>query len=357
MPMITYGSAMQQIASGGSTEDSALAIELCLLASWRGETAPADLLEDYKTKFHPWSFHRITISHRRVYVPVLGRAILSGDGRRAINPFAAAFFSESFLQRLGIPTAHSRIEAAAEARKLLASRVIVKFSRGSKLRWNSTPTDGDGFALVCDLIEDAASVDFIRRTKLSADEADTRVGDIYSSFLSPSSGRGLADARVVRAVQTLSKICALSDSLFVGVELSDAQIRKARLVAEFVSEEWFRIAIARIFIGTTAPHFANVLTTKSGALISIDHDSARFETGDDLKMLFKFVRRGSSVFDLLGRIARLGEDDIRAAVEAIPRHRACGSTDGLSDYFVARLRLWRSLYEAAPSRALAQAAV
>jgi hypothetical protein len=343
MPMLTYDSAMQQIASQNkpsNLEDSSLAIELCVRSSWRGRSIPAELFREYQSEFVPWSIPRSRPSATEAVAAssVLGAAILSSDKRRDIDPFAAAFFSEALLQRLGIETAHSRIVPTNEAQKLTSC--IVKFSRNSKLRWNAPPTND--YALVCDVIPDAASVDYIRRVRLSA--GDASLEESATQFLSLRAGGKISDAKLARVFALISKTCKHSDALFSGVDISDEQVRVAGLVTSFKSERWFRIAVARIFLGCTAPHFANVLVTRNGQLVSIDHDSCRFESGKDLRLFFFFIRRGSHIFNLVGSIAKLTNADIREAVAAIPDHPAFAFDSlALSAYFRERLALWQAL--------------
>jgi hypothetical protein len=54
-------------------------------------------------------------------------------------------------------------------------------------------------------------------------------------------------------------------------------------------KSYLTICAARVFIGCSAPHFGNVLVTKAGELVSIDHCRGYFEKGDDLRELFYFV--------------------------------------------------------------------
>jgi len=70
-----------------------------------------------------------------------------------------------------------------------------------------------------------------------------------------------------------------------------------------------------------------------GKLISIDHAHAEFQDGEELKQMFGYIDRDSKTFNVLGSVAALTEDDIRASVAEIPKHSACGSVAGLADYF------------------------
>jgi hypothetical protein len=110
-------------------------------------------------------------------------------------------------------------------------------------------------------------------------------------------------------------------------------------------KKYLTVCTARVFLACRCtPHFGNILTTKKGELISIDHVHAYFESGKSLQKLFGFIDRDSELFKILGGVAGLTEGDIRAAVDEIPKHSACGSTAVLGDYFVKRLQLWKELY-------------
>jgi len=107
---------------------------------------------------------------------------------------------------------------------------------------------------------------------------------------------------------------------------------------------YLRICAARVFIGCSAPHFGNVLVTKKGELISIDHARGFFEKGDDLRELFYFVNRRSEAFKVLAGVNGLTEKDICESVAEVPHHPACGSTAGFADYYCKRLNLWKELH-------------
>lgn len=364
MPL-TFGSGLSQIASpiafgaasGGASkaiEDSAIAIGLLITASLRGSAMPAGLFREYNSEFLPFVVSRLrVIDGSPEVMAIAGAAILDRDGRKSMNPFAASLCAEAILRRLGIKTASSRILSSDEAR-MLSPNFIVKFEERERLHWRGLMPlhvfEPGRFALVCHVVPDSASVDFVRRVKLGI--ADFGRDETFNLLA------GNLDAKFLfrRTFQALSKQCRHADALFADFQPTDEEWPKIKAAIDMYADAYLRIAASRVFVGCTAPHFANVLVTHAGDLVSIDHDSARFEDGTDLRMLFKFVRRGSRVFDLLGEVAALADDDIRAAVD-LPQHPACGSTDGLAEYFCKRLALWRSLHAAgcAPARASATA--
>ena len=359
----TFGSGMSQIANSGfstagnsaspsgfwgtlgkAIEDSAIAIGLIVLASWRGSALPSSLRVACDAELLPWISNRPFVA-----------------ARTFINPFAVASFSESLLPKIRIKTANGKIVSASEGRKLDAETFIVKFELKERLRWRGVlpevlPYLGP-WAYVSEVIPDAATVDFIRRKHYQV--ADVSARESENLEFNILVGNATSEYHIRRTMQLVSKKCRPADALFSSIKLTDEQKRVCQLVSSFTSEAWFRIAAARIFIGCTSPHFSNVLVSKDGSLILIDHDSARFESGKDLEMLFRFVRRGSRVFDLLGEVAALTDGDIRAAVAAIPKRPACGPVESLAPYFCERLALWKALHAGrpAPERTVAQAAV
>jgi hypothetical protein len=227
-----------------------------------------------------------------------------------MNPFAAEFFSQEVLRRLEIRTVEARICSAEEAREL-RSTFVVKFSReelAQILRWEPD-ANPSGCCLVSRLVPDAASMDFVARTILK-----TRA----------------------------EKVCD-ADRLYVGFRPTATEIERIKSAMSFEGAEFLHICAARAFLGTgCTPHGGNVLVTRDAQLISIDHCQVLLGNGEDLRVLFRHVVR-EDVDQILGRIAVLTEEDIRAGVAAIPKHEACGSTDGLADHFIKRLKLFREL--------------
>jgi hypothetical protein len=227
-----------------------------------------------------------------------------------MNPFAAEFFSQAVLRRLGIRTVEARICSATEAREL-PSDFVVKFSREKPARileWEPA-ANPSGWCLVSRLVPDAASMDFVARQILK-----TRA----------------------------EKVC-VADRFYVGFRPTPTEIERIESAMSFDGTAFLQICAARAFLGTgCTPHGGNVLVTRDAQLISIDHCEVLLGNGEDLRALFRYVER-EDVDQVLGRIAVLTEEDILAAVAAIPKHEACGSIDGLAEYFIGRLRLFQGL--------------
>ena len=326
-------------------EDSAFAIATLVLAS-----RARDLSE-----FNAWC------SRREQQELFAGRIPSSLDARNTpLNPFAVESFAQVLFRRLGIRTAPTQTVTFAEARQLPEGKFVVKFAEvkesGIALRaafpFSTPPVASPAYCLASEVVEDAATFDYIRR-KFGVTPGLDRPYAALANVAARSSEKLCAGLTSI----VLRKECRAADALYARFLPNVGELGKIRAAMRWDREAFLKICAARSFVACSAPHDSNVLVTRSGELVSIDHCSASREDGDDLRMLFRFIRRDSQAFGVLGDVAALTTDDIRASISKIPRHPACGSTDGLSDYFVARLRLWRSLYEAAPSRALAQAAV
>jgi hypothetical protein len=151
---------------------------------------------------------------------------------------------------------------------------------------------------------------------------------------------------VARQVLKIRNGCDPADKFYFGFQagLTPIQIELIRRAMNFDETAYLRIAAARVFLGSgCTTHFGNILTTRQGELISIDHVHSYFEDGEDLKMVFGFVNGDPKLLEVLGRVARLTESDIRASVKEIPKHSACGSITGLTEYFCKRLGLWKEL--------------
>jgi hypothetical protein len=343
--------------SSQGSEDSAHAIRLLLIASHGSATIP-DLSD-----FMCWYQERMEItSHTR-----------RTDGKsdpKALNPYAIEFFSCAILNRLGVRTAPARICTKGEARTLGPEFIVkvmtnpcatapysgvpgavdvmdavcagvfgvdvrvLKFARARAML-------GAGHALVVEVIPDSASMDFIARKLLPQSNARNQLQTVMSEC-----GSRLALGKMPFDeffAQALGKSCLPADELFSRFRPSSEELRTIESAISVTGEKYLRILAARVLLGISAGHFGNVLCTRGGELVSIDHVSGRIERGDDLETLFRFVNRDSLVFQILCEIANLTEDDIRGAVAAISSHPVCGSTDGIVDYFDERLKLFREL--------------
>jgi hypothetical protein len=236
-----------------------------------------------------------------------------------INPFVAEFFAQGILRRLGIGTASDQFICTGEQARALSDDFVVKFDpngRTRNLSWNpgATPT---GWCLASRLVLDAASLFFVARKIVKTHPGRKRHDD----------GDELAD------------------KFYAKFNPTPAEIEHIKWAMATDGSQYLNIAAARVFLGSTCtPHFGNILVTKSGKLVSIDHTNAEFKDPEELKEMFHFIGRDSKLLPVLGRIASLTEDDIRASVEEVPRHPACGQMSGIAEYFCQRLRLWKQLY-------------
>jgi hypothetical protein len=144
--------------------------------------------------------------------------------------------------------------------------------------------------------------------------------------------------------QALGKTCEPADRFFADFRPTESEIELIKRAMALDGLPYLRICAARIFVGSSAPHFGNVLVTKKGELFSIDHARGYFAKGDDLRELMYFIDRRSEVFKVLDGVNALTEKAICESVSEIPHHSACGSTAGLAEYFCKRLRLWKELH-------------
>ncbi len=264
-----------------------------------------------------------------------------------MNPFAAEFVAQGILRRLGIRTASSQICSAGEAR-VLPTDFVVK-SGGERpaqgLNWNCANVNRSirsGWCLVSQIVPDSASLDFIARKILPSHSARNKVVAMLAKC---AADHATKDRRFEELIaQALGKTCEPADKFFSGFNPTPEECDCIGRAMALDGEKYLRICAGRVFVGCSAPHFGNVLATKGGDLVSIDHARACFEDGQDLEMLFRFVRRDSLAFRILGEVAVLTADDIRAAVAEVPKHRACGSTDRLAEYYERRVQLWKSLH-------------
>ncbi|MGH9757598.1 MAG: hypothetical protein ACRD4M_07655 [Candidatus Acidiferrales bacterium] len=270
-----------------------------------------------------------------------------GSELRPLNAFAAEYVAQAVFRRLGINTAPTEILSLEEARRL-PENFVVKIAKSNSevvLHWdrNRLPTASiqrNEFCLVSELIPGAASLDFVRRTFGILHESPVdQVMDEICEKMTRAYERSAA-----RIASALGKGCPAADNFYSDFKPTAEQLSRIRNAARWDSPEYLRICAARLFCGISAPHAGNVLTTMNGRLVSLDHCAARREDGEDLWMLFRFIRRDSDAFKILGEISAITEQNIWDSVAEIPDHTACGSTAELADYFIERLRLWQSLF-------------
>jgi hypothetical protein len=343
-------------------EDSAHAIFTLVMTSHVGAGAlklPMDLNSD----FMPWcnaralsevpNNFRPETGHRREFAAIfrsygmkLAPATVA-DRREGMNPFAAEFIAQGILRKLGIRTASSRICSAREARALPPDFVVK--SAGNRpaqgLNWNCADVATSirfGWCLASQIVPDTASLDYIARTMLPSHSARNKVVAMLAKCAADHATKDRQFEELI--AQALGKTCEPADKFFSGFHPTSEERDSIGRAMALDGDKYLRICAGRVFVGCSAPHASNVLVTREAQLISIDHARVYFERGDDLRMLFRFVRRDSRVFRILGEVAALTADDIRAAVAEIPKHPACGSTGGLADYYERRLELWKAFY-------------
>jgi hypothetical protein len=229
-----------------------------------------------------------------------------------LNPFAAEFLAQAIMRRLGIRTAEDTFLCSAQESHKFSDGFVVKFAKRNQpyyLSWDPTAIPV-GTCLVSRIVSNAASIGYVMRKILKG-----RFGD------------------------------EPADKLYADFQPSRAELEGIKSAIRISGARYLRICAARLFLGCgCTPHFGNVLVTKSGELVSIDHAHASFSSGEDVRTLFGFVDCDSELFAVLGGVTNLTEKDIRASVDEIPRHPACGSTTGLGKYFSERLQLWKELY-------------
>jgi hypothetical protein len=325
-------------------EDSAHAIFTIIAAS---ASATGKLRKGYTQHFQPWNHARVLAEFRpNSNDPLIQTMRL----RKTINPFALEFFAQGILRRLGIHTVKQSIFSGREAR-LLAANFVVKVAGDSHdLKWNPNGQNArniawnpaavrNGWCLVSKLEPDAASLDYVSRKLITSQSVRTQM-------LRESAALHAQKDQTLEALtaQALGKTCVPADKFFADFKPTEPEIELIKSAMALDGKKYLTICAARIFIGCSSPHFGNVLVTKQGELISIDHASGYFEREDHLRELFYFVDRRSEVFKVLDGVNALTEKDIRESVAEIPRHPACGPTAGLADYFLKRLWQWKELH-------------
>jgi len=336
-------------------EDSANAIFTIVAVS---NAATGRVRKGFSSHFLPWCNARTAsqIPREKLSSTHLGDpSIQSMRLRKSVNPFTAEFFSQAVLRRLGIRTAPVNICSPDEARSLPADFVVkiagdccldmlcnLTLNAPAKdLTWNPSakPT---GWCLASRLVRGAATLDYISRNLIKGQNARTQVTQVMRQCAEwhATKDNGIDELIAKR----LEKTCIPADKFFSDFKPTPEEIERIRPAMALDGPKYLAICAARIFLGCSAPHFSNVLVTKEGELISLDHARMCFEDGTDLRELFYFVNRNSKAFKILDGVIGLTESDIRRSVDEIPEHPACGSKTGLADYYCKRLNLWKELH-------------
>jgi hypothetical protein len=325
--------------AGPSKEDSAHAIFLLIVAS---NSATRKERKGFESHFLPWAKARTFSGDLPNSADPLHQSMRL---RRVMNPFVSEFFGCAIMRRLGIRTPDEQIICTPAKARALSGDFIVKVvhreGTAQSLTWNPTGAATSLWCLASRRVPNAASVDFVSRTIITSHSA-------RAQFLQ-TCARAYQTFEELTA-QTLGKTCESADNFFADFKPTESEIELIKRSMALDGSAYLRICAARVFIGSSAPHFGNVLVTKAGELISIDHARGYFEKGDDLSELFYFVDRCSEAFTVLAGVNGLTEKDIRESVSEIPHHSACGSTAGLADYYCTRLKLWKQYFEKEMSR-------
>jgi len=324
-------------------EDSAHAIFTIVSAS---AADTGKLRRGYTEHFQKWYHAKVMAEFQPNSTDPL---IQSMRQRKSMNPFALEFFAQGILRRLGIRTVEQRICSVQEARALPANFVVKVAGNSNNLRWNPNPQNGqniawnpvavrNGWSLISRLEPDSASLDFVSRTLITSQSVRTQM-------LRESAAIHAQNDQTLEELigQALGKTCVPADKFFADFKPTEAEIELIKSAMALDGRKYLTICAARVFVGCSAPHFGNVLVTKKGELISIDHARGYFESGEDIRELMYFIDRRSEVFKILDGVNALTEKDICESVAEIPRHPPCGSTAGLADYFCKRLGVWKEL--------------
>jgi hypothetical protein len=269
-----------------------------------------------------------------------------------LNPFLAEMFACALLPVLGIQVAPARICTADEAKALGPSFVVKAINRNPtlSLKWmgvrRGSVLTNSHYCIVSQIVPDAATLSYLARhlrdDRWSSFSFLENFGTSMHTFLQGCSEYYEEFGREIARV--IGKECPDADGFYADFKPTPEELQAIQRAAAWNGKKYLTLCAARVFLGCSTPHMSNVLVAKNARLISIDHATAHVENGDDLGMLFRFVRRDSLAFRILGQVAALSADDIRAAVAEVPRHTACGSVDGVAEYYERRLQLWRSLY-------------
>lgn len=106
------------------------------------------------------------------------------------------------------------------------------------------------------------------------------------------------------------------------------------------STQRLEIHTARLLLGTTCAHAGNILVDGRGRLYSIDHESVRFSSGEDIEILAESIKRPSRALSIIRTVAnRLDSCDIESLFDNLPNLPwPLGTKTATLSYFRNRLR-------------------
>ena len=272
-------------------EDSAHATYTLVVFS---NAANGRLRRGFSAHFVPWCNARALSQIPKDYTSAKNSGdplIQSMRLRKPMNPFVAEFFAQGILRRLGIGTAEQVFCSGKEARAL-GEDYAVKFAGhqpAQSLTWNPESVRR-GWCLASKLVPDAASLDYISRSLITSQDARSQI--LRQCAIGHAEKDQGYDELIAR---TLGKTCIPADKFFINFKPTKSELLLIAAAMALDGEKYLRVCAGRVFLGCSAPHFGNVLATKTGQLISIDHCRGYFENGQDLRELFYFVdrKRGS----------------------------------------------------------------
>jgi hypothetical protein len=107
-----------------------------------------------------------------------------------------------------------------------------------------------------------------------------------------------------------------------------------------------RIHAARAFLATSFAHSSNVLVDPEGQLYTVDFEFCNHTDGDDIRLLFESVVRGTRAFESLRGVAELTETHVYGIFEDLPGWIPwpLGSKEKTGSYYEVRLNQWKGLF-------------
>jgi hypothetical protein len=304
---------------------------------------------------------------------------------RSLHPVAGEIAGHRLMHLLSIGTAPSvEIVSAEEARQRSPARWIVKILVGGRLKIlrrdrpleralipdRSIAVDAipeDGYAVMVEKIPRAIPIFYLRAfhdikaefpPAIAIDRRGADPDELVKEYLGQL--RGIRIGENLRRfwntpddiTESLAEMVLLGKDQMPGPQEfysdfeppSDWSAIKAAIAWD--SSLALRIHAARAFLATSFAHSSNLLVDPEGQLYTVDFEYCNWTDGEDIRLLFENVARGTRAFQALRDVAELTEAQLCGLFEDLPSWIPwpLGSKERTISYYQARLNQWKSYF-------------
>jgi len=297
---------------------------------------------------YSWADGKEGIQTYTGYRKVLTRNVGSSWPNHAMHPLVAEVVGARFLRRFGIGTSNIEIVSAEEARRRDPFQWLVKTFVGSRLRisppgWHGIdfPDNRAKWVVVSEKIPGAISLFYLQRFHgIDLDPPSVKVPNWDWSH---GHFEWWLDFRLINLGKDQLPEARAFYSDFKPPDNWEALKNAIR----WNSVPMLQIHAARLFLGVTTAHVANILVDGHSNLYTIDCEFAFADSGDSLTRLFSNIIPRTRAFESLRPVAEMRESELGRLFADLPEwvEWPLGSKEVTVEYYRRRLRLWKKLYQ------------